>query len=336
MPMLIACCVCKADYFARWKPPPVNQLYKVNGEFYCKDCLPKADSTVPENGAGAGEKFMTDVAMALSVNDFADQLILTEDLDPVYPMLVRAELDPAQLDRWLVAYWAYYHVGVASWLSEFAGDAYWKQMLEAATNQTASPLGGRWPRSPERRHFRGEKCVTSIQHLSSQTPSNWISPLRGLKTHEAVIHWIRDWPQFGPWIAFKAADMLEVVCGAPIAFSRDIPLIYKEPRGCLDLLTQETGASIRSVLDRLIEHVSQHDEPAAGRRKCGIQEAETVLCKYKSYRNGHYQVGKDTKEIRHALAGWGATADRLFQHIKTPLSLVAAVAPEAAFYSLAK
>lgn len=44
---------------------------------------------------------------------------------------------------------------------------------------------------------------------------------------------------------------------------------------------------------------------------CGVQEAETVLCKYKSYRNGHYFVGKDTKEIRYALKGWGATANHL-------------------------
>jgi hypothetical protein len=111
---------------------------------------------------------------------------------------------------------------------------------------------------------------------------------------------------------------LEVVCGAPITFSRDIPLIYKEPRACLDILSQEARATIRSLLDNLIDHVGQHAEPAAGRRPCGVQEAETVLCKFKSYRGGHYFVGKDSKEIRHALTGWGITTERLHEVLSKP------------------
>lgn len=62
----------------------------------------------------------------------------------------------------------------------------------------------------------------------------------------------QTWPEFGPWIGFKIADMLEVVCGAPITFSRDIPLIYKEPRACLDILSHESGDPPRKTLDSLI------------------------------------------------------------------------------------
>jgi hypothetical protein len=214
-----------------------------------------------------------------------------------------------------MAYFCFYHAGAASYLSEQEG-AYWRRMMEAAENQIASPLGGRWPRSPERRHFRGEKCVDAIAFLSRREPSNWLNRLRSLQTHEQVISYVQAWPQFGPWIGFKIADMLEVVCGAPIAFSRNIPIIYKEPRACLDILSSETGVSPRTALDGLIAHVRCYSEPAAGRRCCDVQEAETVLCKYKGYRNGNYHVGKDTKEIRHALAGWGATADHLLQHLR--------------------
>jgi integrase len=184
-----------------------------------------------------------------------------------------------------------------------------------------SPLGGRWPRSPERRHFRGDKCVNAIRYLSTREPSNWVNSLLDRKTHERVMYRAQTWPEFGPWIGFKIADMLEVVCGAPISFSRDIPLIYKEPRACLDILSQELGCSPRTVLDSLISYVSHFPEPAAGRRQCGVQEAETVLCKFKSYRNGHYFVGKDTTEIRHALTGWGSTADHLLQRIANRLAV---------------
>ena len=184
-------------------------------------------------------------------------------------------------------------------------------MAEAAANQTPSPLGGRWPRSPERRHFRGDKCVKAVRYLSAHEPSHWVNSLLGLKTHERVMNRAQTWPMFGPWIGFKIADMLEVVCGASITFSRDIPLIYEEPRACLDILSRESGDPPRKALDSLISYVGQFPEPAAGRRFCGVQEAETVLCKFKAHRNGHYFVGKDTKEIRHALTGWGDTADQL-------------------------
>jgi hypothetical protein len=49
----------------------------------------------------------------------------------------------------------------------------------------------------------------------------------------------------------------------------------------------------------------RHDRPV------GVQEVETCLCKYKSYVNGHYPIGKDSRELRHALTGWGSKADQL-------------------------
>jgi hypothetical protein len=74
-----------------------------------------------------------------SIHDFGNDLIFSKDLDPVYPMLVQANLPEPQLHSWLIAYWCYYHVGVASYLSEFDGDAYWSRMAEAAANQTRTP-----------------------------------------------------------------------------------------------------------------------------------------------------------------------------------------------------
>ena len=60
----------------------------------------------------------------MNIYDFADEMIQTRDLDPVYCLLSDAQLDPDQLDRWLFAYLCFYHVGAASWLSEHT-DHYW-------------------------------------------------------------------------------------------------------------------------------------------------------------------------------------------------------------------
>jgi Alpha-glutamyl/putrescinyl thymine pyrophosphorylase clade 2 len=253
--------------------------------------------------------------MTLTVYQFADQMMAAEDLDPVYIMLTRGKLPPAQLDRWLMAYWCFYHVGAASWLSE-QGDDYWKWMYWAAENNVAVPApgGGRWPRGTERRHFRGAKCVTAINHLKQSPPEVRISGLEFQTTLDGVLDIIRHWPMFGPWIGFKVADMLEVVKATPIRFTDDIALLYKEPRAGLDIIAAEAGQQPREALIRLKEYMFNFVEPAAGRRRCNVQEAETVLCKFKSHLNGHYPVGKDTREIRHALVGWGETANWLLRH----------------------
>ena len=42
-----------------------------------------------------------------SINDFANDLIGTKDLDPVYPMLVQADLPEHQRDAWLMSYFVF-------------------------------------------------------------------------------------------------------------------------------------------------------------------------------------------------------------------------------------
>jgi hypothetical protein len=251
----------------------------------------------------------------LTVGNFAAQLIDTKDLDPVYVGLTNLQLPFPQLSRWLFAYWCFYDVGVASYLSEFQDRDYWKGMLVAAGNVAPPPNGGRWPRGAERRHFRGQKCVDAINHFSRRPVMAWFCDLEASVTAAQVIDIARGWPQFGPWIGFKIADMLEVVWGHTVIFDEKTTL-YAQPAACLDLLLADMEGALPPpskawVFDQLIKSVSIFREPASGHRACSMQEAETVLCKYKSYRNGRYWVGKDIKETRHNLHGWGQTAERM-------------------------
>jgi hypothetical protein len=52
-------------------------------------------------------------------------------------------------------------------------------MLTAAQNDEPSPLGGRWPRASERRHFRGAKCVKAVEWLRNKYPEPE-APVRSL------------------------------------------------------------------------------------------------------------------------------------------------------------
>src|SRR5262245_42889310 len=96
----------------------------------------------------------------LSCYEFGRQLILTKDLDPVYVLLHHSKLGttfPAMLHRWLMAYWCFYHVGTASWIT-YEGMGYWERMEQAASSKN-------YPRSPERRHFRGQNAIKSVAYL---------------------------------------------------------------------------------------------------------------------------------------------------------------------------
>lgn len=253
----------------------------------------------------------------MDIIEFGEALLRTRDLDPVYCAVHDARLPRDQLHRWLLAYWCFYHVGAASWLSEHKGEAYWDWMHTAAENKKVTPVNavdGRWPRAAERRHFRGPKCVEAVKQLRDVygKPELAVRDLI-LPSEKAILRKIKDWYLFGSWIGFKAADMLERCAGAKVSFDEGLGLIYSEPRKTLDLLAQKHGGTAEEQWKRLLEHFSSTPAPPALDRGCGPSECETIACKYGSYLNGHYWVGKDIHEQRPALQGWGRTAEKLLR-----------------------
>jgi hypothetical protein len=252
------------------------------------------------------------------IREFGDALISTGDLDPVYIALVKAELPRPQLARVLMSYWCFYHLGVSTWIS--GQEDFWHWMKVAAINNT-SPRdlalpSDRWPRGAERRHFRGAKCINAIEWLSRHDPLALVERLATLETEKAIIARTSEWPMFGPWIGFKIADMMERVWGAPIRFSRNIGLMYKEPSAGLQLLSSfNSSAQPKALYEGLLEHFATKTAPPTYNRPCGPQEVETILCKWKSHRGGHYPVGKDSREMHHGLFGWGFTAEKMRQAV---------------------
>jgi hypothetical protein len=81
------------------------------------------------------------------------------------------------------------------------------------------------------------------------------------------------------------------------------------------MLAAELNQPPRVIYNNLLSYFSAHKAPPRDDRPCGAAEVESVLCKFKSMRGGHYFVGKDIKEVRHALQGWGTTAEKLLRHM---------------------
>lgn len=257
------------------------------------------------------------IAQLKLATTFGQQLINTGDLDPVYIALAKSGVGPAELARIIVAYSCNYHLSSAAYIAQYNGQKFWDKLAEAAVNE-----GLKWPRGSERRHWRGKASVEGTQWISARysTPETlvaywatgsvqWYTGLKRKQqsTFVEVFKRVQELPYYGPWIAFKVADLLERVMGYPVDFSSFELGVYEEPRkgaallltGCAD--TKITDAELNLTVTALLKELGPLKAPPARDRRINIQEAETVLCKYKSHVGGHYPPGKDTLEVLHGL-----------------------------------
>lgn len=249
--------------------------------------------------------------------EFGRRLLEIGDLDPLYiglyGMRAHRELPP-----FLLSYWCFYHIGAASHMADQhrrSLKAYWETMRIAAQNEEPTPHGTRWPRAAERRHFRGKKCVDAIVRIQREfiMPAHFVETLRASKAAE-VVGLAKKRPMFGDWSAFKIADMMERTIGHPVSFDEADVLMFDAPRqGALMLCERELEDEtrglpeierIRTALAHLKSELGGITAPGGPARPLGIQEFETILCKWKSHLNGHYPIGKDIRELRQHLEEW--------------------------------
>ena len=272
---------------------------------------------------------------------FGDALLRTGDLDPVYIAMTKSDIDPDTLMRLCLAYWCLYHLGASATLAEIKQPAkFWAKLMEAAVNE-----GLKWPRGSERRHFRGKNAVDAVGYLARtyKTPQHAVFGMLGVNpsytgapTFSQVSKAAQSHVGFGPWIAFKIADMSERVLGFETDFADCELGIYKDPRQGAAAAYLERHHDVQGTLhvdgkpaqpwdyplddsqlkDTVAYYVTlwrrkRAKAPPRGDRLVNVQEIETIFCKYKSHLKGHYPVGKDTKEVGHGLHGWGDLAETL-------------------------
>lgn len=256
---------------------------------------------------------MVEKGKTLGCYAFGRALVETGDLDPVYVLVWNApSLRHGLLRRWLLAYWCFYHVGTACKIADPSdGRAFWEKMAEAAGTKD-------YPRSAERRHFRGGQALRSVEYLKSRGVDELFKDLLGAGRGAAEkMRAARGWLGFGEWVSFKIADMLERLAFCPVEFDLETAM-YSEPRKGAELLWRaengerplpEEGAGAWACA-RILEELSGLTAPPRHERPLNLQEAETVLCKWKSHTRGRYHVGEDVAACKKAL-GWAGGSDRL-------------------------
>ncbi|MCK9569149.1 hypothetical protein M0R72_09420 [Candidatus Pacearchaeota archaeon] len=259
----------------------------------------------------------------LNLVEFSRQLIITEDLDPLYIALWKAKLTKGQLCRWLVTYWCYYHAGLCCWASEHGE---WDTLDKIARGGTD------YPRGTERRHFRGDLAIKAVAKLRGQFSCaeemvDWIAA--GGPRAVGVMNRVKSLYGFGEWIAGKVPDMLERLGLAKIKFVEDdVDYMFSSPKkGAEEVYARRhAGDSDGNEHQRLlwshrylIRHLSDLKAPPQYERGINVQETETCFCKVYAHWNGHYPIGKDSHEIRLGLLRYGqwATSRKLLKGLPT-------------------
>lgn len=236
----------------------------------------------------------------LSFVEFSKALLTTFDLDPVYVMLHEAKLKRSALEKFCLAYWCFYHSGVAAYIASKPTRQFWYFMQQAQNDK--------WPRGTERRHFRGEASQKAIDYMCYYgTPHQVVRLMLTGNDYETVASNVKTFPLFGPWIAFKIADMKERVFGEPCEFPVNSLDIFKDPTIGAAMIVYGPDYQFQSpallqhqvhaVVETYIVKFRRYKAPPAMDRPVNAQEIETLLCKWKSHWRGHYPVGKDTEEI---------------------------------------
>jgi hypothetical protein len=270
----------------------------------------------------------------LDVVEFGRRTIESGDLDPIYNALDALQLDSTTLNRWLLAYWCLYHAGVASFLAEQPTPAaFWTYLQAAAMNheQIPAPVGGRWPRGHERRHWRGQNALKSYvalreryrdepEAMATYCATGDLHGQTSFATNEtfaSVTKRAQEHVAFGPWIGFKVADMAERVMGVPVFFDEREVFLFDSPREAAETLYAEKFPGVEPhskatpilwSLAYLKDAFKDLKAPPRGDRPINVQEVETVLCKWKSHRSGHYPLNNDVREIRSGLVPWASVS----------------------------
>lgn len=240
--------------------------------------------------------------MKLAIYEFGQQLLVKNDLDPVYVILYQAGFEREKLKKWLLAYWCFYHVGTASWITDQPD--YWKAMETAAGSKE-------WPRSSERRHFRGNNAIQSVAYLKDKgvTRLFWPFTTKSEVPVHRVMAYVQEWVGFGPWIAFKVADMVERLGICKVSFDAGAMFLFDSPRKASEMLYEaERGEKAKSIeeagtyaVNAILERLGESLAPPSGNRRINVQEAETILCKWKSYLSGYYEIGEDIEAVKRVL-----------------------------------
>jgi len=235
----------------------------------------------------------------MDIFSFVQAKLKIDDVEPMYTAITRCKLPLITRQRLCFAEGLADHLGLAARMAE-AGN-FWLGVKDFI-------LQGQ--RGGARRHFRGAKALEALAVMERRFPhvSEFFMqmPSDFFKARE----YIMSTPQFGPFSAFKLADMAERTCKTTVDFS-DVGLrdFSKFPQRGAALAAEYLGTTVDVLYTKMLHYKWDTLAPPAFDRPLNAQELETMFCNY-----GHskwHPPGYEGQELRKLLAGYGPLAERI-------------------------
>ena len=258
--------------------------------------------------------------MTVKIHDwkeFAKVTIEINDLDTTYVMLYNARkvLGDDYVKRFCIAMLMFYHVGEAAHFARLKDNEFWDAVLKDYVTIR---------RGRERRHFRGMQGIRSIASLIGQARDaseasdvlqaiplaraslarHSDSPRRPEDLFDRMVApsypllvqlFAKNWKGFGAYFVWKVLDYQERIFDHQIDVSQCYNYVPDLPRQCAEKLWP--GRPLKDVLDEMEDYLKQFPAPPKYDRPCGVQEAETILCMWKTaYFSGFHQVGDEIED----------------------------------------
>lgn len=251
---------------------------------------------------------------------FAEVTIKTNDLDPMYSVIYG--LNKTKSRKWMgvfiTTFLLYYDAGQAAKAAndyEADIDRPWKYFDWLLHNAKYNPK--MMKRGTERRHMRGENERKALEKLASFGLEPW-ELLMDMYGGDPELHhfppvtytWLYNHmtttfagTQFGPYFIWKLYDIFNVCLDMPISLSMEEAVCYMpdEPRKAAVHFFGDFAKGL-SAVDQYIE---KFEHPVVPGRKCGLAEAETVLCMMKGFfKTKTHTIGDDIWDKYKQLAGY--------------------------------
>lgn len=234
---------------------------------------------------------------------FACDLIATEDLDASYLCFARSDLPDDQRKRALLGLMTYYNLGFAAWVSEYSAD-FWQAL------RSQYPTA---PRAPHRRGFWGAAGLAAIDNWESRWPQPEMFAdelMACAPDYMSVRRFMSTVPQCGDYWQWKMADMYECISGTPVDFTGCEEYSAKYPLRGAQLIAPGDSTAVAYAM--VIDATSHLTAPPFHNRAPRIQEAETVCCFMNKLRKGEYIMGQSMADDRNEVKMYRSQANDAF------------------------
>lgn len=221
--------------------------------------------------------------------DFSLALVRSKDLDPTYPVLKlvfkKRGFDQSTSLLYLLIYLGFYDLGET--------ERYFQE-----SKRFAVPLDTKsFNKATERRGFRGNSKANNLflryeffQKFCEELWSCSFEPTEGWKRTRGLIE---SFENCGSWASFKMADLLKNVLDFPITSPDFGTGGGSATAGPIPGLVRLTGLSWKECSSNIELQQNLFSKACERVPFKGMEEMETALCDYNSFRKGGYYVGHD-------------------------------------------